>query len=621
MTPWRPLYLRRRLREANGEAKSSSGSTAVTKTDRHLTSRSNVRRLLDLIWLEWPTLCSGIVGLSVSSLTNLLFPKVLGAALDVACGRPPPRNMSQKAFFLTILSIFVSGATASFVRVYCLGSVAESTAKRLRDRVYAAYITKDMLFFAQSERTELVHRLTHECQTAADAVVNIIADGYRSLNSSIGASIMLFRLSPTLTLVSLSVLPFLGAGAMTMRLYLKGLERQYDATLAALRASADERLGGIETVKLCTQEMTELRSFVQQTATVAKAGRRAKAVEGIYMGGLSLSINLSLASVLWVGGSIVGSGGLTTGELTSFMMYSGFMCLGFAQLSTLGSKVRATNEATAVLFDLVDPNQSQLKAETTLQLEDVTASSEKKDEIEGAIALNHVTFGYNVHGPLFKDLTWHVPAGSTVALVGASGAGKSTVAKLMTRLLEPSSGRVTLDGIDVATLDKEFLRRHVAMVPQDATIFAQTAHAAIKYANPAASDDDVRAAAALAHVHDFITELPQGYDTVVTQSNVSGGQKQRLALARALLTRPKVLILDEATVALEGSTERGILSRVSAGQTTIVIAHRVSTIRACATIAVLHEGAIAEVGTYDQLDRDGTIFHSLVATQVIDASE
>ncbi|KAF0687248.1 hypothetical protein As57867_020942, partial [Aphanomyces stellatus] len=287
MVPWRPLYLRRRLRDAGGDAPTTNGSIVPKKNQ--VAPRSNVRRLLDLIWLEWPTLCSGIVGLSVSSLTNLLFPKVLGAALDVACGRPPPRNMSHKAFFATILSIFVSGATASFVRVYCLGSVAESTAKRLRDRLYTSYMHQSMVFFTSSERTDLVHRLTTECQTAADAVVNIIADGYRSLNSSIGASIMLFRLSPTLTLVSLGTLPFLGAGAMTFRLYGKSLERQYDATLALLRAAADEKLGCISTVKLCTQEANEIRAFADHTARTAAAARRAKAAEGLYMGGLSLS--------------------------------------------------------------------------------------------------------------------------------------------------------------------------------------------------------------------------------------------------------------------------------------------------------------------------------------------
>ncbi|CAK4696836.1 unnamed protein product [Aphanomyces euteiches] len=516
--------------------------------------------------------------------------------------------MSHKTFFLTILSIFVSGATASFVRVYCLGSVAEATAKRLRNQLYAAYLAQPMQFFTSYERTALVHRITDECQTAADAVINIIADGYRSLNSSIGASIMLFRLSPTLTLVSLSTIPFVATGAMTFRMYLKTLERRYDDVLASLRASVDEKIGGIQTVKLCTQEDNEIQAFAVHADAVAASGRRAKAAEGLFMGGLSFCTNVSLAGVLWVGGSIIGSGALTTGELTSFMMYSGFMSLGFAQLATMVSKFRATNEATKVLFDLFDQPVPP-------------AATSTLENVQGAVDFQKVTFGYPNQPALFRDFTWHVPAGASVALVGSSGAGKSTVASLLTRLFEVKGGQISLDGVDISTLDTTALRKYIGLVQQEANIFSGTILSNIKYANPTADYDEATAMASLTSIDDFSSAMPQGYDSPVVPSSLSGGQKQRLALARALLAKPKVLVLDEATVALDGNTEERILQAVKSKQTTIVIAHRLSTIRSCDSIAVLHEGSIVEEGTFDELNREGTVFRSLLASHAIESNE
>ncbi|EQC42529.1 hypothetical protein SDRG_00262 [Saprolegnia diclina VS20] len=600
---WRSSYL---LERAKAPAPTDVGAGPSKATP------SNVRKLLRLLWQEWPTLCAGIAGLSVSSLTNLLFPKVLGTALDVACGRPAPRNMSTKAFLLSVLSIFLTGASASFVRVYCLGSVAETTTKRLRDRLYKALLRQDLLFFSSAERTELVHRLTKECQVAADSAVSLLAEGYRSLNSSIGASVMLFRLSPKLTLVALATLPCLGISAMSFKLFMNRLSKQYEAALASLRASTDEKLAGIAAVKLSTQEDAERTRFEAETALVAATARKYHAAEGFFMGGLSLSVNASLSSVLWVGGSIVAAGDLTTGGLTSFLLYSGFMCLGFSQLSTLMTKVRTTNESTAALFDLIDTDGVAVTAARKMPL------------LGGPIVFDHVSFQYpsRPEAPVLTSCSWTIPHGSMVALVGASGVGKSTIAGLLTKLLTPTSGVLSINGVALAEIDTTYLRQRIGMVRQEPALFSMTIRQNIQFGSAAATFADVVSAAQAAHAHDFIVALPDGYDTMVTPTSLSGGQKQRLALARALVKRPQLLVLDEATAALDGHSEHAVQStlRKLDNITVIVIAHRLSTIQTCDSIAVLEGGAIVETGTFTELQRDGTAFSALVASQAIQDS-
>ncbi|CAK4111409.1 unnamed protein product, partial [Aphanomyces euteiches] len=200
------------------------------------------------------------------------------------------------------------------------------------------------------------------------------------------------------------------------------------------------------------------------------------------------------------------------------------------------------------------------------------------------------------------------------------GAGKSTVASLLTRLFEINGGQISLDGVDISTLDTTALRKYIGLVQQEANIFSGTILSNIKYANPTADYDEATAMASLTSIDDFSSAMPQGYDSPVVPSSLSGGQKQRLALARALLAKPKVLVLDEATVALDGNTEERILQAVKSKQTTIVIAHRLSTIRSCDSIAVLHEGSIVEEGTFDELNREGTVFRSLLASHSLESN-
>ncbi|KDO17259.1 hypothetical protein SPRG_17256 [Saprolegnia parasitica CBS 223.65] len=423
---------------------------------------------------------------------------------------------------------------------------------------------------------------------------------------------MLFRLSPKLTLVALATLPCLGISAMSFKLFMNRLSKQYEAALASLRASTDEKLAGIAAVKLCTQEDAERARFEAETALVAATARKYHAAEGFFMGGLSLSVNASLSSVLWVGGSIVAAGDLTTGGLTSFLLYSGFMCLGFSQLSTLMTKMRTTNESTAALFDLIDADAAAVTATRQMPL------------LGGPIVFDHVSFQYpsRPEAPVLTSCNWTIPHGSMVALVGASGVGKSTIAGLLTKLLTPTSGVLSINGVALSEIDTTYLRQRIGMVRQEPALFSMTIRQNIQYGTPAATLADVVRAAHAAHAHDFIAALPHGYDTIVTPTSLSGGQKQRLALARALIKRPQLLVLDEATAALDGQSEHAVQStlRQLDNITVLVIAHRLSTIQTCDSIAVLEGGRIVETGTFTELQRDGTAFSALVASQAIQDS-
>ncbi|KAL4161367.1 hypothetical protein PRNP1_001921 [Phytophthora ramorum] len=570
---------------------------------------SNVGWILSLTKEEKLPLTVGVAGMTVASAMNLVFPRIMGKAIDVASGKPAPGGLIRKGFVVVVLVTFVTGSMGSFLRTYSLGMVAERIAAKLRRRLYRVLLSQEMGFYNNRKVGELVTRLSGDCQQTANAVVDVLSNGYRSLNSAVGASCMLLTISPKLTLVSLGILPLVGTGAMLFSKFSSRLAKKHQNSVAAMTGVAEERLNNIFTVKLFSAEQDELDHFEKINKGILANAKRAKRARGMFMGGLSLSVNCSLFSVLYFGGSLVGSGELTIGTLTSFALYSGFMGLGFSGVSSCLSEMKKTRMSSEALFDL-------------LSLPPATDGEGTLASVKGHVRFNNVSFAYPSRPDIvvLDRLNLEINPGEVVAIVGKSGSGKTTIASLMSKIIKPTSGSVTLDGVDIATLKASWLRKQIGVVNQEPSLFASTIAENIMYGAEVHNKEQLIAAAKEAHAHEFIMELPNQYDTFVGEKGVelSGGQKQRIAIARALYKQTNILLFDEATSSLDGRSEdmiRRALESAAENRAVFIIAHRLNTIKHANRIILLEEGVIAETGTFSELNQEGTKFYNLAHNQ------
>ncbi|KAI9922876.1 hypothetical protein PsorP6_000838 [Peronosclerospora sorghi] len=568
---------------------------------------SSIAWIVTLTKDEKVPLAVGIMGMTIASATNLLFPRIMGKAIDVASGTAVPGGLSRKSFVVIVLATFGTGSVGSFLRTYSLGMVAERIAAKLRYRLYKALMLQDLGFYSNRKVGELVTRLSNDCQQTANAVVDVLSNGYRSLNSAVGASCMLMTISPKLTLVSLTILPLVGTGAMLFSKFSSRMAKKHSNSIATMTGVAEERLNNILTVKLFSAEHQELGRFDKMNKAILANAKRAKCARGIFMGGLSLSINCSLFSVLYFGGYLVGSGELTIGTLTTFALYSGFMGLGFSGISSCLSEIKKTRVSSKALFDLLSfpPPANEERTLTS---------------VKGRVRFQNVSFAYPSRRDILvlDRLNMEIKPGKVVAIVGKSGAGKTTIASLLLKIIRPTSGIVTLDGVDIATLKTSWLRTQIGVVNQEPSLFASTIAENITYGSETPCKEQLVAAAKQAHAHEFIMELPNQYDTFVGEKGVelSGGQKQRIAIARALYKRAKILLFDEATSSLDGRSEdmiRRALESATENRTVLIIAHRLNTIKHANHIILLEEGVIAETGTFDELYQEGSKFYHLAS--------
>ena len=566
---------------------------------------SEVWRLIKVARPEIRWLGLAFVFLVISSSVTMLIPFSVGRILDLATKGDTEDirlfGFTLTQFFVGLGAILTLGAMANFGRVILLRIVGERVVARLRSQLYRRTYVQDAEFFDANRVGDLISRLSSDTVIVGKSVTQNVSDGLRALFSGgAGFAIMIWT-SPKLTGLLLLMFPPVAIGAFFYGRAIRNISRSIQKNLGTLTKIAEERLGNIKTSQAFVGEVQEVHRYNKQVRRIFALGRRESLVAATFFASTGWAGNMTILSMLIVGGSFVRSGAMSLGDLTSFMMYTAFAGSSLFGLSGFYSELMKGVGAASRLFELQDRRPG------IHQTVGVPVKS-----AQGTIKFDNVNFAYPTRPavPIFNGLNFEIPSGSNVCVVGPSGGGKSTVAALLLRFYNPTSGSITINGLDISTANVKSLRRRIGMVSQEPVLFSGSIAENISYGKSDATRAEIVTAARQANCN-FISDLPDGLETQVGArgSQLSGGQKQRIAIARALIKDPDILILDEATSALDAESETLVneaLARLLRGRnTTISIAHRLSTIKRSDQIIVLNsEGRVAEIGSYSRLAAD-----------------
>jgi ABC transporter fused permease/ATP-binding protein len=570
-------------------------------------------RLIGLAAPEWRRLTAATVFLFIGAAMALAYPQAIRVIIDGALGEGGAAAIDRAALWMA--GIFLVEGVAVWLRAYFFSVAGERIVTNLRRSLYRSIVKQEIAFFDAHRTGELISRLASDTAVLQQTVSSNLSMGLRHAVTVAGGLTILFFTSPRLTLVMLLVLPPLALGAVFVGRRIRVLARRAQDALAEAGQHAEESIAGLRTVRSFDAEGHEARRYDAAVWRSFDLARRRARYSSLFFGVMTMSGYGAGALVLWIGGRMVVADEMTVGALTSFVVYS--LTVGFS-LGAVGEVwadfMRASGAAGRV-FELMDRAPAM-----------PLTGGRRLDHVAGRVDLDGVGFVYPARPdlPVLHDVDLHMPPGEVVALVGPSGAGKSTVAALLGRLYDPTSGAVRLDGVDLRELDPGWLRRQVGVVSQEPILFSGSIADNIRYGREDASDAEVEAAARAANAHDFVSRFPEGYGTQVGERGVqlSGGQKQRVAIARAVLKDPRVLILDEATSALDAESEHLVkeaTARLMRGRTTLVIAHRLSTVRDADKVVVLEAGRVVQAGAHAALMAEEGVYRRLVNRQLLGA--
>ena len=582
---------------------------------RSLVSPRPLGRLLPRLRPYRGKLLLAFVCLVVAAAAGLVFPLVIGFLLDAAFELKDRGALDRIA--LVLLGIFAVQALMNFVQVYLLSSTTERIVARLREDTFAHLIHLSPAFFTERRTGELTSRLSSDLALLQSLLGTWVSELSRQILFTIGGIAMLTITNPGLTLTTLAVVPIVVAAAILFGRALRAASTGVQDRIADAMGTADEAFASIRTVQSFTREPVETQRFRTLLDGVVNAAvHRAKLRAGFF-GVVGFVAFASVVAVLWQGGAQVLAGRLTAGALVAFLFYALTVAAAVGALASLFGNFQEAVGAAQRIFELLD---------TRATVADPARPIALAKPVRGAVVLDAVSFRYGDDQPdVLHDVSLSVAPGEVIALVGRSGAGKTTLSSLVPRFWDVSSGQITLDGINVRALALTDLRGAIGIVPQEPTLVSGSVGENIAYARSDASAAEVEAAARAAHAWEFIARLPEGLNTRVGERGVklSGGQRQRIAIARMFLKNPAVVILDEATSSLDSESEQLVesaLTELLYQRTTIIIAHRLSTVRRADRVIVMDQGRIIEQGSHDALLALGGLYFSLYNRQFADAS-
>ena len=552
----------------------------------------------------------GVLATLLSSGLNLVFPKLFGTLIDASFLRVGSSDTGPlDRTVVLLLGVFGLSSIFGAAQSYLLARVGAGVVADLRRAVFSHLLTLSPRFFGEHKTGDLTSRLTADVGTVQGVTSSALAQLAAQSVTLVGALILLVTTSAQLSLLTLVIIPLVIGTAVTIGRRIRTVSRTVQDAVAQANASAEEAISGVRVVQSFTAENAERGRYGQGVQLSFLAALKRARLQALMSGVMSFLTFGSLALVLWYGGRQVMAGQLSPGNLVTFLFYALQVGGTVAQLTGIFNQFQEALGASSRIFELLDERSDLPQSDRPVHLA----------RADGYVTFRDVRFEYG-EAAVLRGIDLEVPAGQVVALVGPSGAGKTTLVNLIPRFWDVTGGSLLVDGCDVRGYVLRDLRAQVGLVPQETLLFSGTVRENILYGRPDATPQQVEDAARAANVHEFVTALPGGYDTVVGERGVklSGGQRQRVAIARAILKDPRILILDEATSALDNESEalvQSALERLMQGRTTFVIAHRLSTIRNADRIVVLDAGRIVEDGPHAQLIAAGGLYRDLYELQ------
>lgn len=556
---------------------------------------------------------AALIAMVIGAGLGLVMPLAIGQIVNLITG-DQALPIAQIALLLGLVAI--GQAVMGLIQTYSLTFVGERVVTDLRLAAYQQLQRLDLAFFEQRRTGEITSRITNDVTLIQTTVTTNLATLLQGVIQLVGAVVLMIVVSWQLSGLALVLVPTLIAIAVVFGQWLRRISTTVQDRLADATSVLEETVAGVRVVRSFGREPYEIERFrTAIEATFAAAMKRAR-VRALFQPAMSLAVWAVLIGMLVIGGYLVSAGLLTPGDLVAFLFYAGMVAGSMGAFASLFGQVQEALGAVARVFELLDQQPAVADAPDAIPL----------PPVQGRVEFREVSFAYQraengqTAPVVLRNFSLAIEPGEMVALVGPSGAGKSTIVSLIPRFYDVQAGSVLVDGYDVRRVQMRSLREQIGIVPQETLLFSGSIRDNIRYGRLEASDAEVEAAARMANAHEFICQLPEGYDTPVGERGVrlSGGQRQRIAIARAILKDPRILILDEATSSLDSESERLVqeaLERLMAGRTSIVIAHRLSTVQRADRIVVVVAGEVVEAGTHRQLLARGGMYARLYELQ------
>ncbi|MEZ8100130.1 ABC transporter ATP-binding protein/permease [Vibrio bivalvicida] len=576
--------------------------------------KKNLGILLELVNFIKPyklKVAAALIALIVTASLTLSVGQGVRILIDQGFTQQSVQELGSAIGFILVVTLLISIGT--FFRFYLVSSVGERVSADIRLAVFNHIITLHPSYFETNGSGDIMSRITTDTTLLQSIIGSSFSMAMRSALMCIGAVIMLFATNIKLTLIVLASVPFILVPILFYGRRVRALSRQSQDSMADVGSYAGEAIEHIKTVQSYSREAQEKHFFSNEVERAFEIGRKRVLQRAILISGVIVIVFSAISGMLWVGGSDVINGVMSAGDLAAFVFYAIMVASSLATISEVLGELQRAAGATERLIEIL-----QVKSHITAP----ESLNQSTDKPKAEVSFSDVSFHYpsRPDQPAMQELNLVAEEGKVLALVGPSGAGKTTLFELLQRFYDPQQGSVLLGDMDVRKFAPQVLRNQMALVPQQPALFSHDVFHNIRYGNPEATDAQVIEAAKKAHAHDFIMNLPEGYNSFLGERGVrlSGGQKQRIAIARAILKDPNILLLDEATSALDSESEHHVqqaLEELMRGRTTIIIAHRLSTIKHADKIAVLDHGRLVDVGDHQSLLETCELYKRLVELQ------